>query len=430
MAVPFHLAPALAAAGCPTPDPCIAVHLPSGQVDHVSGPAMTNWAAQAVANDQPNAVANPQQYPQRPPPGITAELDPVSVTGGLSVNALLRNLGVNMSTVRFTEMPRPDGTWSILTAGELAVAPNASFQDPTLLPAYYAEAGSSVIGYVRPLTSATDSNLADNEVQGSELDLFVHTGPLLTVTAHASVSASATAKIGQPITFTATSSGDNAVTPTFTWTINGSTVRRGSTISYRFPATGVYQVQLTAAGSDDSAGAADPLFITVGTARYKGTPKPGGTKLPAPHQTPSPAPSSPTTGSQPTPAGGGSGPTGTPSASSAAGSTTGSSTASPHGQTPGAVAPSPQPHSSATPRSDSQPLVHGRLIAATTALGTTSGAVLDESPLGVAPAAPVSGGWRAPALLGWVAAIMLLFAAGAMRERRRTRRPRSVVSAR
>jgi hypothetical protein len=334
-----------------------------------------------------------------------------------------------MSTVTFTEMPRQDGTWSILTAAELAAAPNSAFQDPSLLPAYYAEAGSSVISYVRPLTSPTDSNLADNEVQGSELDLFVHTGPLLTVTAHASVKAAATVKIGQPVTFNATSTGDNAVTPTFTWMIsgiNGSTVRHGSTLTYSFPATGVYQVQLTAAGSDDSAGAADPLFINVGTARYRGTPKPGGTKSPVPHQTPS----SPTTGSHPPTTGGGPGPTGTPSSPSAAGGTTGPSPAGTHGQPPVAVAPSPPPHSIATPVPDPQPLVRGRLIGATAALPAASGAVLDERSLGVSPPSPPTEGWRAPAVAGWVAAIMLLFGAGVVRERRRTRRLRSVVSPR
>jgi hypothetical protein len=419
------IAPAAASADpCPTSDACLAVHLPNGDVDYVTASQVRSEsiAAEGTASGVPDGTNYPQLIPNGDP------TDAVTVISALSVNALISPLlaGMNppvpLSSITFTYMPRGDGTWSILPADELSATPSV-FQNPSLLPAYYAPLGQDQIKYVRPLLNNSDSNLIDDQVATQQpanvLDLFVQTGPLLTVTASASVSASATVKIGQPITFTAKSTGDG-VTPTFSWTNlnNAREISRQASFTYEFAASGVYEVQVTAAGSDDSAGTATPLFITVGTGHYKGQPHPGGSKSATPTPTPTPSPTpSPSSTATDGPSGGTNPTSATPSASTAGGST--------DGQDEGSATPAP---AAATPRANSsvasngEPVVEGQLIGQTVALLTPSGTVVPQTSEGVRPATKLSGVWRVAAGVGSAMAIILLFAAGAVRELRWSRR--------
>jgi PKD domain len=427
-ALGFPVTPAAAAVSpCPTSDPCLAIHLPNGHIDYLTASQLRIEAAAAQGTS--SGVADGTNYPQLTPSG--APTDVVTVASALSVNALISPLlaGMNppvpLSAVTFTYMPRGDGTWSILTADELSGAPTV-FQDSSLLPAYYSPLGQDQIRYVRPLLNNADSNLVDDGV-GTEppanvLDLFVQTGPLLTVKASASVSASTTVKIGQPITFTATSSGDS-ISPRFTWTNlnSGKDISHLASFTYKFAAAGVYGIQVTAAGSDDSAGTAAPLFITVGSAHFKGSPHPGGSKSPSPHPTrtptepPSPSPSATSTN------GAGGSASATPGPSSTSGSTTG------QGQGPTTpAAPTVSPDARPSDASNGAPVVEGRLIGQTVALLTPSQSVATQTSVGVTPATRLSGIWRVTAGVGSAVAIILLFAAGAFRELRWSRRRGSV----
>lgn len=420
-ALSIPLAPAAAStapATCLSSGPCVAVELPGGGVDYLNSDDITNDAQAAINANAPNAVSNVQyQYN-----GDASQGGPYVMTG-LSVNALLQDeLSAQVvSTVTFAEVivPGPIGSTSFLTAGSGTSnlsAPSNYGGPPTpgLLPVFWVN--GTEIDYARPLLNDTDNAVVD-DVQSAEnapLVLDVRTGPLLKVTGHASVSGSATAKIGQPITFTASSKGDD-VKPTFTWTFDGTEVSRQQDFTHRFAASGVYQVQVTAAGPDDSAGAAVPFFVTVGTGHFKGSPKPGSSPTPSPTPTPTP-----TITPTPSPA-----PAGTASQSAP-----GATSTSPNGKA-GAASPSAQPESFQRPdgvqSASGLPVVHGRLIGQSVALLTAPGSVLEQHPPGVAPAARLSADWRVTALTGSIAAIMLLFVAGAARELRWSRRPRSVV---
>jgi hypothetical protein len=416
-----------AASPCSPSNPCLAVHLPDGSVDYAFIPAIR--ADAAAAQGQPNGVADGTNYPQLTPGGGDAGV--VTVSDAVSVNALVApllaslNPPVAMSSVTFTDMPRSDGSWSILPAAELTARPSG-FADPTLLPAYYAPVGQNNILYARPLLNSTDSNLGDNGVSSfntsnGELDLFVRTGPLLTVTASASVLPPKTAKIGQPISFTSSSSG-TAAKVSYAWTVNGAQqVSSQQNFTYSFPAAGTYELQVTASGSDDSAGTATPIFITVGTTHFRGTPSPGTSATPTPTPTATAKPT-PTLTSTPLPTVSKSAPAVTsssPTAGSAGGHKGGTATGAPQRSSP----PSPPAHAA-----NGLPLVRGRLIGQSAALLlTTTGPAADESSVGVSPSSRLSVGWRAAALVGSIAVIMLLFVAGAARELRWSRRGRGVV---
>jgi PKD domain len=424
LGVPFPLSAVPTPSGCAIAGPCLAVHLPDGSITDVSSSTLTGWAAVAVADNAPNEVVNPQDYPQRDPAGQS--VDPRTVNGGLSVNALLADLGVDVSTVTFTQMSQSDGTWSTLSADELSGAPTV-FQDASLLPAFYSPAGQDQMLYARPLRNATDSNLADNAIASppnGALDLFVHTGRLLSVKEKAIVNTTTVVtsttviKRNQPISFTA-SSNDGAVAIKYRWILNdGAQISRQQDFTYSFAAAGLYEVQVSAAGADDSAGASAPLYIQVGPAKYRGTPSPGTSSSPTPRATPTPTPIATATPTPATTSHSGPASTSTP----AVGGSTGGRSSGPSPAAP--AAPSQHPN---VVTADGLPVIRGRLIGSSLSLLSASGSVLDQSTVGVAPVARASVGWRAAGLVAAIAAIMLLFAAGAVRELRWSRRLRSVV---
>jgi hypothetical protein len=389
------------------------VQLPDGDVDYLDSDAINSAAQAATAANAPNAVSQVQYDYSNGHPGSY-------VVTGLSVNAVMQSLLTPqvLSTVTFAEVtvPGPGGTSSFLIGGQPPSnlsAPSDYLGPPTpgLLPVFFVN--GTVVDYERPLLNDNDSAFTDDtqSLQNGPIDLSIHSGPLLAVTAHASISESKVAKIGQPITFTASSKGDS-VPPTFTWTVDGVVVSHQQDFAHKFPAKSIYQIQVSAAGPDDSAGQSAPLFITVGSTHYKGSPKPGGTPTPTPSVTPTPSPTP-----APTPTGSHSGPATTAS------SPTGSSTSG----SPPSVAPvsaRPTTHNRAA---NGQQIVHGRVIAQTVALLTLPHAAPSQNAVGVSPDARVAIGWRVSALVASIVAIMLLFAAGAARELRWGKRLRSVV---
>ena len=404
LAVPA--APAAAATSCPTGDPCIAVHLQSG-TQYVTASQITAQATAAADADAANAVQDVQYLYS-----VSAGTGPF-VGLGLSVNALLENLlGPNgFGQVTFTELTRPiDGSESILQCGAGDLSAPSGFLDGQL-PVFWVN--GSEIDYTRPLRDDSDNAATDDAIQsdqGGALDLYVHTGPLLTVTAHASAT---TIKADQTVTFTASSSGD-ANTPAYRWTLFGSPHRfaAGQRVTHTFATSGEYEVLLSAAGPDDSAGAASPLFITVGTATS------------SPSQSPSPGSSgsrSPSTSADPTAT---SHPTATPS-----GQGSGSPSGSPHpgGSATDGSGPTPSAGASASvrptpPANPGQlPVVSGRLVGEGVALLTTSGASSAQAQSDAIPSARMSTGWRVTTATGSVLAIMLLFGLGAARELRWSR---------
>jgi PKD repeat protein len=412
---PFHAA---AAAGCP--GGCVEVYLPDG------GSPVSFTVAQITAlADVHNA-----SYTTRIQGGTTFE-DTPHVTAGLSISALITDAspGINLHTVTFTAVPRPNnGTWSTLTTPDLL--PGSDFEDG-LLPCVFSD--GSQLHYVRPLRDSDDTNGNDSfqAAAGANLEVHVFAGPQLSVSATAS---STNVKVGKSVDFGSSVSGaGTGATITYSWTINNGSATvpmepSTSNPSHTFSTAGEYEVLLTANGSDGSAGLANPIYVRVGSAPINsGTPTPGPSKSPNPHPSQSASGTPTPTASPSAPAGspstGGSGTTPAGATGSKAGSTSDSAAAS----APAQRTSSPSP--TAADSAEDLPVVQGRLIGQTAALKISSGVVVDDSAAGSA-ADPLSQGWRAPAAVGWIAAIMLLFAAGAVRERRRTRRLRSVVSPR
>jgi hypothetical protein len=407
-----------AAASCPSSQPCIAVHLPDGTVQYVDADAINSEAAAAQNADAPNAVKPGQAYPG----------SPNVVNLGLSVNAMLADLDPPLqSAVTFTAMPRPaDGTTAVLTADNLAAPSN---YEQGLLPAFYVDGNQ--IQYVRAPLNDSDDPSTDDGVQSQQdgtLDLFAYTGPML----HVSDSASdANPSAGQSVTFTASSDATAAESVTYTWTSSDRpTPVSEPVLSRTFPVAGTYEMFLRASGTDGSGGAADPLWVTVGPSTHTTTPPvtktPGGGHS-SPPGTPKPGPSN-GHGNQPT-----SSPAPHPSPSVSAPGITGTALPGPSLATIATNARKPlvasaersSPPATVVLDNDNLPLVRGQLIGPGAVV--LSGSVPGAAQAGVSPAGRLSRGWRAAGLVGSVAAIMLLFAAGAARELRWFRRLRSVV---
>jgi PKD domain len=407
--IPAAIPDAAAAAGCAGSQGCVEVFVP-GSASPVSF---------TVAQINALADVHNASYTTRIAGGATLE-DTPHVMAGLSIGQLLVDAspGINLNTVTFTAVPRPsNGTWSTLTTPDLL--PGSDFQDG-LLPCVFFD--GSQLHYVRPLRSDTDTNGTDSfqVAPGADLEVHAYTGPELSVGATAS---STGIKAGQSVDFSGTVSGaGSGATLDYEWTVdNGAATHTISTApnpSYRFLTAGVYEVLLTATGSDGSAGLSTPIFVTVGSAPTSpGHPTPGPGRSASPHPPTSP----PATGG-PKPSTGSSSPT--PS-KGAPGAGHGRASASPSAVSAngGGSTPSATPSPAANLPAAGAPLVDGRLIGQTAALPLASGNL--ESTAAGSAAEPLSDGWRAPAVLAWVAAIMLLFTAGALGERHRNRRRRS-----
>ncbi len=112
----------------------------------------------------------------------------VCVSDALSLHGLLAASGVDVGGGDLhTAVLRNDGTWATLTTAELQDPAASGTFVSSQVPAVYSTGNS--VGYVRPLTSFDDANEQDiftpND-QSDPLDVYVFTGPTLTVTAKAS----------------------------------------------------------------------------------------------------------------------------------------------------------------------------------------------------------------------------------------------------
>jgi hypothetical protein len=402
--------------GCPASQPCLAVHLPDGSVQYVDIDTINSEASAAQAAHAPNAV----------PAGITYPGSDNVINLGLSVNALIQDLDPTISPT-FTELPRaPNVDTTAILKGDNLAAPSNFEQG--LLPAFWVN--GNVIDYVRAPLDSSDNPATDDGIVSQEdgpLDFYVYTGPMLTVTDSATTTRP---KVGQPVTFTASATlpdgSPDSAQLTYTWTFSDdATPVVQPTVTRSFgSADQTYEVLLRVSGTDGSGGVADPIEVAI--PRAKTSPP-----TPPPTQTPggghSSTPSSPKPGQslghgtqQPTnPATVRPTPSVTPSAPSGTGSAHPSASASAAttattGAQPGTAHTTP-PNSTAV-LDNNLPLVHGQLIGPGAVV--VAGAQPEAVQAGVSPAGRLSPGWRDVGLIGAIAAIMLLFAAGAARELR------------
>jgi PKD repeat protein len=375
---------------CPESAASVVVELPDGSSTTVTAGEIcseadvvdTQYFTRAVAGTEPQA----QPYVQQ----------------GLSVRALLQSVGVDPDTVNFVGIPRTDGTLSTLVASNGDVDDPSDFEDG-LLPVLWVN--GDYIDYTRPLRSDSDLNSRDEvqSPQGGVLDLAVHSGPQLTVTASADHTSVTT---GRVLDFTAHAPGaPSASQPlTYTWTFGDGSAATGPTPTHSYSVAGSFDVQVTASGADDSGGVSAPVLITVG--KPPAQPGPGGGSGHGTNKNPHAPATGPTTGG---------------------GHRVGSRPAKHSSSGNAAVLPPPttQPPSApqhakplghrprlATAGVEQLPLVHGRVVG--------RGAVLTAAETAINPAtspgAGSGGAANAAAVVGGVAAVLLLFAAGVARE--------------
>jgi hypothetical protein len=370
-----------------------------------------------AGSDVPDGTNYPVRATARSP-----NYNPVS--NAISVARLITLAGLNPASVNHTEIMRLSGSWSMLVNADL-VDPSARFEGG-LAPIFWIN--GSETQYLRPLRSPSDTNGDDQIVAsaGSILDLYVYSGPVLTVAAKASPNQVARK---QPVTFTAHVTNPTPADGTlvYKWIFQDGSTAIGASVMHSYAVSGAWAPVVTVQGKgNDSGGASRPIPVMVGAVpegANSGTP--GGTSRNKRAHTTGPTHSNGNTaGTAPTnkqtP------PNATTSPPSAS-TPTSSPVASAH--TPGTSAHratrrvSPQPTSGAT-------VVDGRLIADVIPVSPAQLATVDNpAHQAHAPAARLGGGSVTPlAAIAGGFVIVLLLGSGAAAELRSQRR--SVAHAR
>jgi hypothetical protein len=206
--------------------------------------------------------------------------------------------GGSPETVSFVSLTRPNGSLSLLRAGDLADPPPF----PEGPPIVWIDAGE--IRYLRPLRGPDDANAADNiGITEGDLVIRAHQGRLLTVRATAD---RRTVPAGRPVHLSAEVLGGAAPGHelTFVWSLGDGTRKRGPAVRHAYATPGVYEAVVTVTGSDDSGGSSTPLRLTVGDPPESAGDTGGGRgdRRRAPAQGPAEGPTSTGAAASPTPA--------------------------------------------------------------------------------------------------------------------------------
>jgi PKD domain len=390
---------------------------------HVTRTNTVIWCSAAVI-DANTDVAAGTDYPVRGNSG-----GPTSNTVGnaLSISHLLGLAGISPANVNFSDVARPSGSFSTLSAADLN-DPNR-FQGG-LPPIVWTD--GTTMHYTRPLrandpsdTNADDQLIADD---GTPLDLYVRSGPQLEV---AVTPSSTHVSPKTPVTFTARVSGAGSSNGSlsYSWTFGDGTTATAASPRHAFSVAGVYPVQVTVSRrSDDSAGASQPLDVTVGsppagrhphTGTDKGTgvtPGSSGSKARSGQRTAhtsAPTATQPASNSPTTP----SAATGASASALRAGSSRTRRAAARHRQRTRRTAPHRQ-----SPKG--LPVISGRLIADAIPVAASSlaGAARTPASASRAPAANLAGTVTPLAAIAGSCVIILLLGSGAGVELRGQRR--------
>jgi hypothetical protein len=417
---------ARADSGCPSGTP-LEVHLPGGVTSCITLARLES--APTVSGEYYNRSA--------------AGSDPSVFASGTFVDLQAFANSLVTKPVDFFAVVNIQDEWSTWTSAQAAEPPYEPTAGSPTDAQQPADPGGLINGstleYYRPLfADNTDTATADDVPNKDPLVMYVGTSPYQPIDFAISPTDSSKLRPGATVTFTVTNANSAL---TYTWDFgDGLKGASGSTVSHVFVGDCGCVGTVTATSADGSiVGQAQP-FVKIG----------GKAKKPPPPAATSSPPSAPGGGVGPPQAGGppnrrpGPGKTPVPHPSRSA-----SASASPIptlslpslGQigprnptgglkpsvAPVATATSPDPQVTLALAGDDGPLVSGQLI------GSSVVPVEQPAPVpqnAVAPAGRLSTGGRALVATGSGLVIMLLFAAGIVRERRGTRRRRSVVRAR
>jgi hypothetical protein len=186
--------------------------------------------------------------------GTAAE--PVAHPPALSVRRLVTLAGVSPDALSFVTIERPNGSLAMLGRGDLTDP--APFPDGP--PIVWMDSGGA--RYLRPLRGSGDVNGSDNvDITGGDLEVRVHTGPLLVVRATADrreVRARTTVHFAAEVV---SGAGQGL---RYSWRFGDGASASGQAVAHAFAAPGVYEAVVTVDGSDDSGGASAPLRVRVG----------------------------------------------------------------------------------------------------------------------------------------------------------------------
>jgi hypothetical protein len=385
---------------------------------HVTANNSTVWCSPQVIEGNSD-VPDQTNYPVR---ATSQSPNNNPVSNAISVSRLLTLAGLDPATVNHTELMRLSGDWSLLDRADL-VDPAARFAGG-LTPIFWIN--GSETQYLRPLRGPSDTNGDDQIVAsgGQPLDVYVYSGPLLSVTGKATPNRVA---VRQRITLTAHVSNVATAdgTLSFKWAFQDGSTAIGASVTHSYAVSGTWDPVVTVQGrGDDSGGASQPIPVTVGSVPTGGRPGGAGGSNRSKHShARGPTHSSGSTASTPPSSQGSSGsalqntpalqpgpPAPAPSAP-----TQGTSPITSHAGTSSRVRPHPAPGTK---------LVQGRLIADVIPISAAQLAT-EGGPSGPAraPAAAPGGGSVTP--LGGIAAgsvVVLLLALGAAAELRSQRR--------
>jgi hypothetical protein len=200
-------------------------------------------------------------------------VDLIAHPPAVSLPRALELAGVAPAAVSFVAVQRPNGSSAVLHAPDLARP--APFPDGP--PLIWLDADS--VRFFRPVRDDADVNAADNiATAGEDLAVEVRQGPLLQVTLRVSPAAPcARERTRLEARVTGASPGSPL---TVRWRFGDGTEARGAAVSHRWDAAGVYTLVASAEGTDDSAGASEPLVVRVGKPRTRRGPAGGGSDDP------------------------------------------------------------------------------------------------------------------------------------------------------
>ncbi len=179
-----------------------------------------------------------------------------ATVSGASLGALLEAADVDLVSVGYLDIARPDGT-PLLLSTDQATEDDAFPEGPPVVTAESAE-----VSFLRPSSGERDANSGDRFSSPSGLTVSLRRGRLLEVSADAEPRR---VDPREPVTFTASVPRAGAgQSLTYRWAFNDGGRATGARVTHRFAKRGSYGVVVTVTTPDDAVGVSDVLRVQVG----------------------------------------------------------------------------------------------------------------------------------------------------------------------
>jgi hypothetical protein len=273
--------------GAATAAPSGAQGCPNGQVcvDVRSDGVLISAIPESVIAQ--GGVSDPNGYQVRADNARALCTQSEPITDGTALWQVLQDAGVTLGATGHVTVQRPSGEGEVtLTAIEAAENGGGAFLDGEM-PLFWGDGPDQQLNFARPLLAApppcptagsppagADSNAADIFFTNRDVTVDVYSGPILSVRVHPSVRSTPPRR---EVTFHATVVGGTPSGARYRWDFgNGVTRRTGAnSVTYGYPPadTGVWSVTVQVIAPDGSEGDSRPVTMTVTS---PSPPKPGG----------------------------------------------------------------------------------------------------------------------------------------------------------